>query len=108
MSLPAGAPPRTPPSPDGPLRIGIFDNLANSAYIQAKMLRRLGQEADVVLDPLDRHVMSDPRLEELDIELPTDSLVAAVLPTCEIPAWVRAEPPQDTRARESGYLERYL
>jgi glycosyltransferase involved in cell wall biosynthesis len=89
------------------LRIGIFDNLANSAYIQAKMLRRLGQEADVVLDPLDHYAMSDPRWEELDIELATDSLFNARLPEVELPGWVRSQPPEQNHV-ESGYLRRYL
>jgi len=74
------------------MRLAIFDNLANSAYIQAKLLNRLGQPADLVLDPLDRYVMSDPRWEDLDIELPTDELVDPVLPEAQIPEWVRYEP----------------
>ena len=48
-------------SPAVRMRIAIFENLANSAYIQAKAFRALGVEADLVLDPLDRYVMSDPR-----------------------------------------------
>jgi glycosyltransferase involved in cell wall biosynthesis len=74
------------------MRIGIFDNLANSAYIQAKLLNRVGQSADLVLDPLDRYVMSDPRWEDLDIELPTDELIDPVLPESQLPEWVRNEP----------------
>ena len=86
---------RQDPSPaasDGGLRIAIFDNLANSAYIQAKMFRRLGESADVVLDPLDHYAMSDPRWEDLDLELPTDQLMDADLPACELPPWVRSRP----------------
>jgi glycosyltransferase involved in cell wall biosynthesis len=90
---------------DAPLRIAIFDNLANSAYIQAKMLRALGQEADVVLDPLDHYVMSDPRWEELDVELPTDRLVDARLPNVELPEWVRSQP-RELSYVESGYVRR--
>jgi len=74
------------------LRIAIFDNLANSAYIQAKMFRRMGQPTDLVLDPLDRYVMSDPRWEDLDVELPTDQLTDAVLPAWRPPDWVRSGP----------------
>jgi glycosyltransferase involved in cell wall biosynthesis len=75
-----------------PLRIAIFDNLANSAYIQAKMLRRLGADVALVLDPFDRFVMSDPRWEEVDAEIPADDLVGASLPPCELPPWVRTDP----------------
>ena len=77
---------------EGPLRIAIFDNLANSAYIQAKMLRRLGADVALVLDPFDRFVMSDPRWEEVDAEIPADDLVGASLPPCELPPWVRTDP----------------
>lgn len=90
-----------------PLRIGIFDNLANSAYIQAKMLRRLGVEADVVLDPLDHYVMSDPRWEELDVELATDGLFDAQLPDVELPPWVHRQPPGELAHIERGYVPRY-
>jgi glycosyltransferase involved in cell wall biosynthesis len=86
-------------------RIALFDNLANSAYIQAKMLRHLGVEADLVLDPHDRHVMSDPRWEELDIELPSADLGRAELPPVELPDWIRREPVGLAR-REGGYLRR--
>jgi len=96
-----------PLAAEQPLRIGIFGNLANNAFILAKVLRRLDQQADVVLDPMDGYVMSDPRWEELDIEVPTDQLAGVTLPACEVPAWVRAEPPQRGRQREGGYLRRY-
>jgi glycosyltransferase involved in cell wall biosynthesis len=85
----------TTPSPtrslSGP-RIAIFDNLANSAYIQAKVLRRIGQPVDVVLDPMDRYVMSDPRWDELDLELPSDQLADPTLPDCEMPDWIKRQP----------------
>jgi glycosyltransferase involved in cell wall biosynthesis len=93
---------------DAPIRIGIFDNLANSAYIQAKMLRRLGVEAEVVLDPLDTYVMSDPRWEELDIELATDSMFGAELPEVELPDWVHRQPPTELAHVTKGYVPRYL
>lgn len=85
------------------MRIGIYDNLGNSAYIEAKALRRRGIAADVLLDPRDRFVMSDPRWEELDLELPTELLFQPeALPHAEIPAWVRREPP-----RRGGPAARY-
>jgi glycosyltransferase involved in cell wall biosynthesis len=74
------------------MRIAIFDNLANNAYIQAKVLRRLGHPVDLVLDPVDRYVMSDPRWEDLDIELATDQLSEPTLPACELPEWVHRQP----------------
>jgi glycosyltransferase involved in cell wall biosynthesis len=75
-----------------PMRIAVFENLANSAYILTKVLRRHGQPADLVLDPFDRYVMSDPRWEDLDAELPTDRLDTAALPAGELPEWVRYQP----------------
>jgi glycosyltransferase involved in cell wall biosynthesis len=83
------------------VRIAVFDNLANSAYIVTKALRRLGHEADLVLDPVDRHVMSDPRWEDLDLELPTDELSdASVLPEQPLPDWILSNPaPLNRRAR---------
>src|SRR5829696_6224668 len=82
------------------MRIAVFDNLANSAYIVTKMLRRLGHEAELVLDPVDRHVMSDPRWEDLDLELPTDQLVRSSLPPAELPCWVRADDRAPGRAAQ--------
>jgi glycosyltransferase involved in cell wall biosynthesis len=78
------------------MRVAVFENLANSAYVQAKMLNRLGVRADLVLDPLDRYVMSDPRWEDLDVELPTDQLVDPPLPACELPDWIRVAPKTPT------------
>jgi glycosyltransferase involved in cell wall biosynthesis len=74
------------------MRLAVFENLANSAYILTKVLRQHGQEADLVLDPFDRYAMSDPRWEDLDLELPTDQLAAPALPDHELPEWVRFEP----------------
>jgi glycosyltransferase involved in cell wall biosynthesis len=85
------------------MRVAIYDNLGNSAYIEAKALRRRGVEADVLLDPRDRFVMSDPRWEELDLELPTERLLEPeALPETELPPWVRREP-----SRSSGRGARY-
>jgi hypothetical protein len=76
----------------------IFDNLANSADIQAKVLNRLGQPEDLVLDPLDRYVMSGPRWSDPDIELPTDELIDPVLRESPIPEWVRHKPAASVKA----------
>jgi glycosyltransferase involved in cell wall biosynthesis len=90
------------------MRVGIYDNLANNAYIQARVLSGLdGVDVELILDPFDRYVMSDPRWEELDIELPSDALAGAVLPDCDMPGWIRREPPELAAAREGGYVSRY-
>ena len=90
------------------MRVAIYDNLGNSAYIEAKALRRRGVEADVLLDPRDRFVMSDPRWEELDLELPTERLLEPdALPEAEIPAWVRREPSRSS-ARAARYARAAL
>ena len=105
MPLPASASHVVPGPQERPLRIAIFDNLANSAYIQAKAMRRLGQAADLVLDPLDDYAMSDPRWEDLDLELPNDKLFAPSLPPADLPDWVRSEPPVENH-RQGGRIER--
>jgi glycosyltransferase involved in cell wall biosynthesis len=48
-------------------------------------------------------VMSDPRWEEFDLELPTQRLLEPdALPEAEIPLWVRREPPRSS-ARAARY-----
>jgi glycosyltransferase involved in cell wall biosynthesis len=90
------------------MRVAIYDNLANSAYIEAKALRRRGIEADVLLDPRDRFVMSDPRWEELDVEMPSEQLLEPdALPEAEIPTWVRREPHR-SGARTARYARAAL
>jgi glycosyltransferase involved in cell wall biosynthesis len=90
------------------MRVAIYDNLGNSAYIEAKALRRRGIEADVLLDPRDRFVMSDPRWEELDVELPTERLVDSdALAEVEIPSWVRRAPSRSS-ARAARYARAAL
>lgn len=81
------------------VRLAIHDNIANNGFIAAKALRRQGVDADLVLDPLDRFVMSDPRWDEVDLELPGSELVGAELPPVELPDWVRSAPapPADGR-----------
>ena len=72
------------------MRIAIFDNLANNAYIQAKAFHQRGIPVDLVLNPLDAFAMSDPRWEELDFELPPDQIDRSRLPAnSDEPAWVR-------------------
>ncbi|HEY1834337.1 MAG TPA: glycosyltransferase family 4 protein [Solirubrobacteraceae bacterium] len=90
------------------MRLAIFDNLANSAYIQAKALRELGHPVDLVLDPFDRFVMSDPRWEELDLEFPPDELHTAVMPEWTPPPWIRSAPPFAQRSTLGGRLRHAL
>ncbi len=56
---------------DRPLKIGLFGNLANQAYIAAACLRRLGHHVDVVLqsNAVDLHFLSQPFWEETDAEV---------------------------------------
>ncbi|KQU54793.1 hypothetical protein ASG72_04045 [Bosea sp. Leaf344] len=56
--------------PAGPLKIGLFDNLANQAYITARALRRLGHDVDVVLQTNlhDMYVMAHPQWEECEAQ----------------------------------------
>lgn len=72
------------------MRIAIFDNLANSAYIHAKAFHQRGIPIDLVLNPLDAFAMSDPRWEDLDFEMPPDGIDGSRLPEmADEPAWVR-------------------
>jgi glycosyltransferase involved in cell wall biosynthesis len=107
--MPSKTSARDEPRPTGgTLRIGIYDNLANNAYIQARVLGRLPSvEVELVLNPFDNYVMSDPRWEELDVELPRDGLADATLPDGEMPGWIRSEPSPIREAREGGYIRRY-
>jgi glycosyltransferase involved in cell wall biosynthesis len=74
------------------MRLALYGNLANTAYIQARLLRRAGINAELVTDPLESFVMSDPRWEDLDLELRTDSLSIDSLPDAQPPSWVRNGP----------------
>ena len=52
------------------MRICVYDNLANNAYIITKLLRKMGYDAELGLNPDDRFPMSQPLWEELDFEMP--------------------------------------
>jgi glycosyltransferase involved in cell wall biosynthesis len=54
--------------------------------------------------------MSDPRWEDLDLELPTDQLLDPRLPDCELPDWVRWRPEtsEAQRPTSTGRLTRSL
>jgi glycosyltransferase involved in cell wall biosynthesis len=81
------------------MRVAIYGNLANSAYIEARLLRREGHDVELLLDPREDFVMSDPRWEDLELELPAGSLSAAALPDVARQPWVRAEADADAWAR---------
>lgn len=52
------------------IRIGLFDNLANQAYVTARALRRLGFEVDVIVQDnfIDRYALANPAWEECEFE----------------------------------------
>jgi hypothetical protein len=56
--------------PARPLRIGLFDNLANQAYITARALRRLGHDVEIVVQEnwADIYPMNRPQWEECEFE----------------------------------------
>ena len=60
-----------PGRPDRPLRIGLFGNLANQAFITARALRRLGHHVDVVVqeNEIDAYPLSRPHWEEVHREV---------------------------------------
>ncbi len=74
------------------MRLALYDNLANNAYIQGKAFHRMGYPVDLLLSPLDPFAMSDPRWEDLDLELPSERLDASALPAADVPRWVRRGP----------------
>ena len=84
------------------MRLAVLDNIANNAWIAAKALRREGVDADVVLDPLDRFVMSDPRWDLAELEVPGDELVGARLPDMKLPEWVRRDDGNPVTGRASA------
>ena len=82
------------------MRVAVYDNLANNGVNHVRGLRRVGVDAHVVPDPRDEFAMSDPRWEEIDVELPSDRLVRSNLPPVKLPEWVRlpdSPPPGDGR-----------
>jgi glycosyltransferase involved in cell wall biosynthesis len=70
------------------MRVAAFGNLANNAYILVRLLRQVGVDAELILDPFDDFIMSDPRWEDLDLEISTQALSAESLPNVALPPWV--------------------
>jgi acetyltransferase-like isoleucine patch superfamily enzyme/glycosyltransferase involved in cell wall biosynthesis len=52
------------------LKVGLFDNLANQAYVTARALRRLGHDVEVVLQTnlFDMYVMAHPQWEDCEAQ----------------------------------------
>ena len=72
------------------MRVLHIGNVANNGYNNAKLLRRLGIEADAVCD--ERHIISQPEWEEADVDAPSDHFESlresAHAAGWERPAWV--------------------
>jgi glycosyltransferase involved in cell wall biosynthesis len=56
------------------MKIGIFDNLANNAYRLAKIFRKQGYQADLLVDGSDVFPMSQPLWEDCDFTVSTHLL----------------------------------
>lgn len=73
------------------LRIGLFDNLANQAFITARAWRKLGIEVDLVLQrgAVDQHFLNWPEWEECEIEGSDNEAIAAEAKHWHAPEYVR-------------------
>jgi glycosyltransferase involved in cell wall biosynthesis len=76
------------------LRIGLFDNLANQAYITARALRRLGYDVDVLIQDngFDSYPLARPQWEECSGEYASLADFTSDLPEWIPPAFVRFVP----------------
>lgn len=94
--------------PVRPLKIGLFDNLANQAYITARALRRLGYDVELVVQDnwADIYPMNQPQWEECEFD---DADPAAFDPSRIIwdpPDFVRYRPfSAESHNRYAGRLE---
>ncbi len=73
------------------LRIGLFDNLANQAFITARAWRKLGIQVDLVLQrgAIDQHVLNWPEWEECEVEGDDRQALAAAASGWQAPAFLR-------------------
>ncbi len=73
------------------LKIGLFGNLANQAYITARALRRLGHDVDLILQENnnDSHVLSRPFWEEVEMERPDPDAAVLEPEGWSPPDWVK-------------------
>lgn len=76
---------------DRPLKIGLFGNLANQAYITARALRRLGHDVELVVQQnnIDAHVLSRPYWEEVERECVAAEDAIEAADAYKLPAFVR-------------------
>lgn len=61
------------------MRLGFFGNIANDAYILAKLLRDRGLDAELVLDPHDQFAFSQPIWEDCDLIIDREHLMATTI-----------------------------
>src|SRR4051794_6546678 len=54
------------PSRERPLRVLHVGNIANNGYLNAKLMRRIGVEADALCD--EWHILSQPEWEDAEID----------------------------------------
>lgn len=73
------------------LRIGLFDNLANQAFITARAWRKLGLDVDLVLQrgAIDQHFLHWPEWEECEVEGDDRNALAAAARGWQSPSFVR-------------------
>jgi glycosyltransferase involved in cell wall biosynthesis len=76
------------------LKIGLFDNLANQAYITARALRRLGHDVELVVQEnwADIYPMNRPQWEECEFENIDTSKFDPILADWNSPNFVRYRP----------------
>lgn len=90
------------------LRIGLYGNMANNAFIMARAMRRCGYQADVVLsDFFDASILNRPVWEAVEFEVPWRQLNEFPIPAWDAPAYVRSfkydqEFGQEIAAREDA------
>jgi glycosyltransferase involved in cell wall biosynthesis len=80
----AGVPDRLP----GSLRVLHIGNVANNGYNNAKLLRRVGVDAEAVCDEF--HIISQPEWEEADVDAPDDHF-ASLEEAAERAGWRRPD-----------------
>ncbi len=84
-------PPTLESEPRRTARMGFVGNIANNAYNFVRCLRRLGLEAELVVEDggFDTFLMNRPAWEDVDLECGSLEEGAAVEATWKQPAWVR-------------------
>ena len=70
------------------MRVLHLGNVANNGYINAKLQRRIGLEADAACD--ERHILCQPEWEDVDIPAPADHL-EPLAPSAAEAGWRRPD-----------------